>query len=125
MPKQSQKDIAVAFLKSAVSGNIDNAFDRFVHNEFIHHNPYFKGDRQSLIDGMKQSAKEFPNKKFKVEHVLQDGDFVMVHARIRINSTSPWMVLIHIFRFEDGKIIEEWESSQEVPEDMINEYGMF
>jgi len=39
--------------------------------------------------------------------------------------TSPWIALIHIFRFQDNQMIEEWESSQEVPQDSPNQYGVF
>jgi predicted SnoaL-like aldol condensation-catalyzing enzyme len=37
----------------------------------------------------------------------------------------PEIALIHIFRFEDGSIIEEWEAAQEVPKESPNENGMF
>jgi predicted SnoaL-like aldol condensation-catalyzing enzyme len=33
--------------------------------------------------------------------------------------------VIHIFRFRDDKIIEEWEASQQVIEDSPNENGIF
>jgi hypothetical protein len=31
------------------SGNARQAFRKYVHPQFSHHNPYFKGDRESLL----------------------------------------------------------------------------
>jgi predicted SnoaL-like aldol condensation-catalyzing enzyme len=32
---------------------------------------------------------------------------------------------VHIFRFEQGRIVELWDLGQEVPESSPNQYGMF
>ena len=87
--------------------------------------PYFKGDRESFLVGMEESSVEFPHKVFEVMRVLEDGDFVVVHGKIRMKSDSPEIALIHIFRFEGDRIIEEWEASQRAPKESPNENGMF
>ena len=69
---------------------------------------------------MEDSAAQFPNKEFEVVRALEDGDLVAVHGRIRLTPSSPWIALIHIFRFEGNQIIEEWEVGQEVPKDSPN-----
>jgi predicted SnoaL-like aldol condensation-catalyzing enzyme len=120
-----RKDIAVSFLRQASSGQVREAYDRYVHPDFIHHNPYFRGDRQSLLAGMEESAVAFPNKAFEAVRVLEDGDFVAVHGRIRLKPDMPEYVLIHIFRFEGDRIIEEWEAGQEIPKDSPNTNGVF
>ena len=56
---------------------------------------------------------------------LEDGDLVAVHGRVRLTPSSPWIALIHIFRFHGNQIIEEWEAGQEVPEDSPNTNGAF
>ena len=68
----------------ASSGKVREAYDRYVHPDFFHHNPYFKGDRESLLAGMEESAVEFPDKAFEAVRVLEDGEFVVVHGRIRL-----------------------------------------
>jgi predicted SnoaL-like aldol condensation-catalyzing enzyme len=120
-----RKDIAVSFLRQASSGQVREAYDRYVHPDFIHHNPYFRGDRRSLLAGMEESAVAFPNKAFEAVRVLEDGDFVAVHGRIRLKPDMPEYVLIHIFRFEGDRIIEEWEAGQEIPKDSPNTNGVF
>jgi len=122
---ESKKDIAVSFLQLASSGNARQAFREYVHPQFSHHNPYFKGDRESLLTGMEESAVQFPKKVFEVVRTLEDGDFVVVHGKVRLNPDMPEIALIHIFRFDGDLIIEEWEAAQEVPQESPNENGMF
>lgn len=122
---ESKKDIAISFLKQASSGNVREAYEKYVHPQFRHHNPYFKGDRDSLLRGMEESMVEFPDKVFEVVRALEDGDFVAVHGRVRLKEGIPEYALIHIFRFYDALIVEAWEASQEVPQESPNENGMF
>jgi predicted SnoaL-like aldol condensation-catalyzing enzyme len=122
---EKQREIAVSFLSLASSGNVRQAYEKYIHPDFRHHNPYFKGDRESLMKGMEESAAQFPHKRFEAIRTLVDGNLVAVQGRVQLNPDMPWIALIHIFRFEGDLIIEEWEAAQEVPEESPNEYGFF
>jgi predicted SnoaL-like aldol condensation-catalyzing enzyme len=122
---EKQREIAVSFLSLASSGNVRQAYEKYIHPDFRHHNPYFKGDRESLMKGMEASAAQFPHKRFEAIRTLADGDLVAVQGRVQLNPDMPWIALIHIFRFEGDLIIEEWEAAQEVPEESPNENGFF
>jgi predicted SnoaL-like aldol condensation-catalyzing enzyme len=74
---------------------------------------------------MQENALQFPNKVFEVVRLLEDGDYVAVHGKVRLSPDFPEVALIHIFRFEGDLIIEEWEASQEIPKESPNENGMF
>lgn len=73
---------------------------------------------------MAENAKQFPNKTYESLRTLEDGDLAAVHGKVTLAPDSQWSV-IHIFRFEGDKIIEEWEASQEVIKDSPNENGIF
>jgi len=120
----TNKETAVSFLERVSAGDVRAAYKELVHPEFFHHNIYFTGDRESLLVGMDENAREFPDKSYETLRALEDGDLVTVHGRVQLSADSIWSV-IHIFRFEDGKIIEAWEASQEEIEDSPNEYGLF
>lgn len=120
----NKKEIATNFLKLASSGKVKEAYEKYVHPDFIHHNAYFKGDRESLLKGMEENAKKFPDKTYETLRVLEDRDLVAIHGKVNLASDSQWSV-IHIFRFEGDKIIESWEASQEVLKDSPNENGIF
>ena len=121
----SNKERAISFLRLASSGNVREAYEQYIHPDFRHHNPYFPGDRTSLLAGMEENAATFPQKEFEAVRALEDRDLVAVHGRVRLTPSSSWIALIHIFRFEGNQIIEEWEASQEVPKDSPNKNGVF
>ncbi len=121
----TKRETVVSFLQLASSGKPREAFEKYVHPNFKHHNPFFIGDRDSLLTGMEESAKKFPNKSLKVVRTLEDGDLVAVHGRVRLAPDMGEIALIHIFRFEGNLIIEEWEASQQVPAESPNMNGVF
>jgi predicted SnoaL-like aldol condensation-catalyzing enzyme len=120
----NKKDIAASFLKLGSSGNVREAYDKYVHPDFRHHNAFFKGDRETLLKAMEENVQEFPNKAYETLRALEDGDLVAVHGKVTFASDQQWSV-IHIFRFDGGKIIESWEASQQVFKDSPNENGIF
>lgn len=74
--------------------------------------------------GMEENAQEFPDKTYETLRALEDGDLVAIHGKVKLAPDSQWSV-IHIFRFKDDLIIEEWEASQEVLKESPNENGVF
>ena len=59
----NKKESAIAFLRLASSGNVREAYNTYIHPQFRHHNPYFPGDRASLLAGMEENAVTFPQKE--------------------------------------------------------------
>lgn len=122
----TKKETAQHFLKLASSGQPRKAFELYVASDFIHHNAYYKGDRETLMLAMEESHKETPNKIFEILRSLEDGDLVAVHSRVEQSGENGWTgVVMHIFRFEKDKIVELWDFGQGVPDEMVNENGMF
>jgi predicted SnoaL-like aldol condensation-catalyzing enzyme len=121
----SNKEIALSFLRFVVAGKIREGYERFVAKEFIHHNPHFLGDRESLLIAMEKNQVQFPNKILEVKHVIEEGNLVMLHSSMRPNPISPALALLHLFRFKGDKIVELWDMAQPVPVDSINERAMF
>jgi predicted SnoaL-like aldol condensation-catalyzing enzyme len=124
MKQSTRKEIAVSFLKAAASGKLDEAYAKVTAN-FRHHNPYFKGDAESLKTGMAEAHKKFPNTTLEVQHAWEDGDLVAVHSRVAHGPDQPEIAVVHMFRFEDDKIAELWDVGMEAPKDSPNENGMF
>lgn len=121
----TKKEIAVQFLELAASGQVDEAYEKYVHPDFYHHNVYFKGDRETLRLAMKDAHVQSPNKSYEAKRVLEDGDLIAVHGRVVLASDDKELNVVHIFRFEGDKIVEEWETGAEVPADSPNENGIF
>ena len=119
------KDVAVSFLKMASSGDVREAYSKFVSQGFKHHNPYFEGSAEALMTAMEENAHENPNKALDVKLAIAEGDLVAVHSHVRQTPHQLGAAVVHLFRFEDGLIVELWDLGQPVPEESPNQYGMF
>jgi predicted SnoaL-like aldol condensation-catalyzing enzyme len=125
MKQSNRKQSAISFLKLAASGRLDEAYGDNISPNFRHHNPYFKGDAESLKAGMAEAAAKFPDTTLEVQHVLEEGELVAVHSRVRHSSDTPEIAVVHLFRFEGSRVVELWDIGIEAPEDSPNENGMF
>jgi predicted SnoaL-like aldol condensation-catalyzing enzyme len=121
----SRKEAASSFLGMASSGDVRRAFDLYIAKDFRHHNVHFHGDASSLARAMEQNAAEYPEKALHVERVIEEGDLVAVHSRVRHQPGAPEYALAHIFRFAGDRVVELWDIAQEVPKDSPNENGAF
>ncbi len=119
------KDAAVSFLKMASSGDVREAYSKFVGPGFKHHNPYFEGSAETLMAAMEENARDNPNKTLDVKRAIAEGDLVAVHSHVRLKPEDRGGAVVHLFRFKEGRIVELWDLGQEVPEQSPNQYGMF
>jgi predicted SnoaL-like aldol condensation-catalyzing enzyme len=122
---KSHKESAVEFLKLVASGQVREAYQKHVDADFRHHNPFFRGDAASLMEGMEQNAAKSPNKVLEIQSAIEEGDRVAVFSRVRQQPKDRGGAVVHIFRFENDRIVELWDVGQAVPEKSVNENGMF
>ena len=125
MRQQSLKEAAIEFMTLVASGKVPEAYERHIGQNFRHHNPYFRGDAQSLQTAMAENAAQNPNKKLDVQFALEDGNRVAVFSRIKQNPDDRGSAVVHLFRFEGDRIMELWDVGQAIPENRVNENDMF
>jgi predicted SnoaL-like aldol condensation-catalyzing enzyme len=121
----SIKDRAVSFLELVASGKVREAYRSHASSGFTHHNPYFRGDAESLLAAMEENAEENPGKIFEVKRAIEEGETVAVHSHVKQHSDDIGAVVVHIFRFANDRIVELWDVGQPIPEDSPNENGVF
>ncbi|MWB96207.1 nuclear transport factor 2 family protein [Flavobacterium sp. GA093] len=121
----TKKEITQDFLQRAARGASRQAFILYAGDSFKHHNVYFKGDGETLIKAMEESAEKNPDKIFTIHHILEDNDLVAVHSHVQQNETDLGAAVVHLFKFKEEKIIELWDLGQPIPQESINENGMF
>lgn len=125
MTAKELKEIGKDFLTLCAAGKSRQAFKLYTNNNFKHHNPFFKGDAYSLMVAMEDSSKVNPNRIFEIKHCISDGDLVAYRSYIKQTNNDAGLAVVHILKFSNDKIVEFWDLNQQIPEDMINENGMF
>ncbi|WP_338452773.1 nuclear transport factor 2 family protein [Niallia oryzisoli] len=121
----SLKEKAVSFLQLVASGEVREAYSRYTGPDFRHHNPFFRGDADSLMLAMEENAIKNPHKVFEVKRVIGEGDMVAVHSHVKQNQEDLGGAVVHIFRFQNDLIVELWDVGQPIPENSPNENGVF
>ena len=119
------KGAAVKFLKLVVAGKIDEAYKKYVDMDGVHHNAYVQAGFPALQKAMKENHLEFPRKKYKLKNILCEGDLVAAHSSIKLGPKGPDLAVVHIMRFEKGKIAEFWDCGQQLPKKSPNRDGAF
>jgi predicted SnoaL-like aldol condensation-catalyzing enzyme len=119
------REIATDFLRMCARGDVREAYAHHVAEDFVHHNAWFPGDRESLLLAMEESATAEPNKSFEVMQVVDGGDRIAVLSHLVRADAGTQYAVAHIVRIAGGKIVELWDLAQEIPKDSPNALGMF
>lgn len=115
---------ALEFLTAARQGN-RAAAEALVTDHARHHNPHFAAGMSALLDAMVAAAQAMPDREMQVQRIIAEGDYVVVHSRVRHRPGEPGVAVVHVFRFEGDRIAELWDVGQPVPLEMKNADGMF
>ncbi|RST71498.1 nuclear transport factor 2 family protein [Siminovitchia acidinfaciens] len=123
--KNSLKENAVSFLQMIASGEVREAYRSYIGPDFRHHNPFFRGDADSLMLAMEENANKNPHKILVVKRVIEEGNIVVVHSHVKQKQDDLGGTVVHIFRFHKDLIVEFWDVGQPIPENSPNENGVF
>ena len=119
------KKNAIEFYKMAYEGNPRKAVELYVGTEYIQHNPLVGDGIEPLIAYFEKMAKEYPNKNIEFVRVIAEGNMVALHTHQKWPGDEEY-VTMDFFRFdENGKIVEHWDSMQQIPEVTANGNTMY
>lgn len=126
-----RKNIVIEYFKLVGSGKFKEGL-RFFASDCKTHNPYIRGGMDALTNAMMAASKDMTSQhseiEFAVKHVLADGELVAVHTQLLNSKSKPsegGLRQVHLFRFEDDKIVEYWDITQQVLANMSNASGAF
>ncbi len=123
-PEQN-KASATHFLQMIVAGDIDQAYEKYVDMSGKHHNVFTPAGFPALQQGMKEAHVQFPNKQFTIQHIVASDDLVAVHSHMLLEPGKTDLAVVHLLRFENGKIVEIWDIGQPLPADSLNQDAAF
>jgi len=122
---EKNKNNAVSFYKMAYEGNPSKAMELFVGAEYIQHNPLVGDGKEPFIEYFERMATEYPDKSIEFIRSVAEGDLVALHTHQTWPGNEEY-VTMDFFRFDDkGKIVEHWDSMQEIPKSSANNNTMY
>ncbi|WP_025667117.1 nuclear transport factor 2 family protein [Aquimarina megaterium] len=125
MNLEENKKNAIAFYKTAYTGNPKKAVERYVGDLYIQHNPDVKDGTQGFIDYFEKMQVEYPEKSIEFVRCIAEGDLVALHTH-QIWPGNDEYITMDFFRFDEkGKIVEHWDAIQQIPEKSANKNTMY
>jgi len=122
---ESNKENAVAFYQTAYLGEPSKAVEKYVGSEYIQHNPAVGDGKQAFIEYFDEMAKDYPDKEIEFVRAVAEGNLVALHTHQTWPGNVQY-VTMDFFRFDDqGKIVEHWDSIQQVPSESKNGNPMY
>jgi predicted SnoaL-like aldol condensation-catalyzing enzyme len=120
--------------KAAVQGFMDTLFNRrdpreavrrFVGPRYVQHNPEIGDGPEGLCAFVDRLLPEVPDLKLEIKRLVGEGDYVLAQVHVVPMPGDRGMASMDLFRLEDGRIVEHWDTAQPVPEKSANENTMF
>ncbi|MEP2512119.1 MAG: nuclear transport factor 2 family protein [Reichenbachiella sp.] len=125
MNLEQNKASAIAFYKIAYEGNPTKAIDLYVGDDYNQHNPDVANGTQGFVDYFERMQNEYPEKNIEFVQAVAEGDLVALHTHQTWPGNDQY-VTMDFFRFDDnGKIVEHWDSIQQIPATSANPNTMY
>lgn len=122
---EANKQNAIAFYRTAYLGDPAKAVEEHVGAEYIQHNPAVANGIQGFVEYFNEMKHDYPNKSIEFVRAIAEGDLVALHTH-QIWPGAIEYVTMDFFRFdENGKIVEHWDSIQEIPKEKKNGNPMY
>lgn len=107
------------------NGSPRKAVELYVGKEYIQHNPLVGNGTEPFIAYFEKMAKEYANKSIEFVRIIAEGNLVALHTH-QVWPGNEEYVTMDFFRFdENGKIVEHWDSMQQIPEFSVNGNTMY
>ena len=112
---QANKRNAIAFYRTAFEGAPREAVRKYVGTKYIQHNPMVGDGPDPFMEYFERMASEYPGKLIEFVRSVAEGDLVALHTH-QVWPGGDEYVTMDFFRFDaNGKIVEHWDTIQQVP----------
>jgi len=122
---EANKRNAISFYQTAYLGNPRKAVEEYVGEEYIQHIPLVVNVKEAFIEYFEIMTEEYPEKSIHSIRLVAECDLVALHTH-QVWPGGDEYVTMDFFRFDDnGKIVEHWDSIQEIPATTKNGNAMY
>jgi steroid delta-isomerase-like uncharacterized protein len=123
MSIEQHKTVVRQYYQAHTSGDL-TLVDQLLAPDYVHHDPVpgMRRDREGAKQTIAVLHQAFPDGQFTLEHLVAEGDIVVGHWTFRGTHQADYRGVpathepvhirgVHLFRLVDGKIVEEWRTS--------------
>jgi predicted SnoaL-like aldol condensation-catalyzing enzyme len=102
-----------------------SVIDKYVSPDYIQHNPTIANGPDALRQLVETLHASNPDSRNVIEHVIAQGDLVLLQTDAGVTATSKGAAIVDVFRVQNGKLAEHWDTIQPVPATTVSGHDMF
>jgi predicted SnoaL-like aldol condensation-catalyzing enzyme len=123
--QEINKQNVIEFYDKAINQEDFDAASKYLGSTYIQHNPTAEDGVEGLKKFIQFLQDNYPNAHSEIKRVFSDGDYVVLHVHSIREPGTRGRAIFDLFRLENGKIVEHWDTVQDIPEKSANQNGMF
>lgn len=121
---EKNRQLGKSFIQTVLIEGYSDRIDFFVcKNNYLEHNPEMRDGLSALSEELSKNTRQ---REYRTLHrVLAEGNFVLCVTEGSLGQEH--VSFYDLFRIDDGKIVEHWDTVDEVPppEQWVNNNGKF
>ena len=123
--EKANKAAVLAFYDAALNKLDYEAAAKYLGGQYKQHNPTAADGPEGLKAFIAFLKANFPQTHSEVTMSFTDGDYVILRVHAVRTPGTAGNAIVDIFRLENGKVVEHWDSVQPVPDKAANTNTMF
>ncbi|PZG18182.1 nuclear transport factor 2 family protein [Nonomuraea aridisoli] len=115
------KNIVQGALTALVATGDVDALASLLSDDFVHHRPDATSKTKAeWLAAVGAALVPLGGMQVEIQHVLADGDHVVMHSKRRLPGAGPEIAVVDIWRLDEGLIAEAWEIIEPVTQAAAN-----
>lgn len=116
MKQHINKQLVLNFYKKVIGEQDLEYVQKSITDNYIQHNPQVKTGKDGFLEAI-QFLKKLPKPKNPSKpfmRIIADKEYVVIHVLVEFNGQK--IIVLEVFRLENGLIAEHWDAIQEKSE---------
>jgi predicted SnoaL-like aldol condensation-catalyzing enzyme len=121
MTTENNRKVVREFYEEVFQKHKLNAVDRFMHEDYMQHNPDVRQGKKGFVDFHKGFFSAIPDSCATINQMVAEGDLVFVYNTITGTHAGEGFLdypptgnkvnydVVDMFRLRDGKLCEHWD----------------
>jgi predicted SnoaL-like aldol condensation-catalyzing enzyme len=123
--QEANRKVVLEFYDKGLNQKDADAAIAYMGDRYVQHNPNAADGPEGFRKFIAFLREKFPNSRSEIKRSFVDGDYVILHVHAVREPGTRGNAIIDIFKLENGKIVEHWDTVQPIPENPANNNTMF
>jgi predicted SnoaL-like aldol condensation-catalyzing enzyme len=123
--QEANRKVVLEFYEKGLNQKDADAAIAYMGDRYVQHNPNAADGPEGFRKFIAFLREKFPNSRSEIKRSFVDGDYVILHVHAVREPGTRGNAIIDIFKLENGKIVEHWDTVQPIPENPANNNTMF